>query len=123
MRFSPKKCPASPVSPLLVGLFLLVATAVVLPACAPPNVLRDQHDRVSIGMTLEEAEAILGPARKIPLSRVPETPDHSDPTAPPRSKPVVSGDEFYQWDQDDVNLVVGLCNGRIHDMFYSEPSL
>jgi hypothetical protein len=72
--------------------------------------------RVRVGMTLGEAEAVLGPATK----------QASPPTLQP-DKPAVQGSEFYFWSEPGAVIGgaviwVGLRDGRICDKWFSFPS-
>jgi hypothetical protein len=56
---------------------------------------------VRIGMTMEEAESVLGKAEE--ESRPPES----------QTGPLVSGDKYFVWGQGSVELYVGVRNGII----------
>jgi hypothetical protein len=67
--------------------------------------------RIKVGMTLKQAEGILGPATKV--DRPPET----------AQGPVIGGDEFYQWRNDDLAIYVGIRDGKVCDKFFVFPPL
>jgi hypothetical protein len=97
---------------LLVGLH-------IQEECRSGKVTECNYEKVKIGMTVKEAEAILGPSQEIGMEHVPGT----------RDGPVVSGERLFMWAKEVSSPMssravwVGVRNGRICNKWYWEPSL
>jgi hypothetical protein len=92
----------------------------------PAAVLSRKSEKIRTGMRLEEVHALLGNAgKKIDKSELPEVVDWDVPVdSPRRSKPVVSGESFYQWQADGgAYVIVSLRHGVVHEKFFYAPSL
>lgn len=78
---------------------------------------------IYVGMTLLELEQLLGPGQEISRQEVPQSPDYSEPDLEKQWKPVVNGDRFFRWKDDDGReIIVSLVNDRVSEKRYSEPS-
>ncbi len=92
----------------------------------PAAVLSRNSEKISTGMRLEEVQALLGNAGKsLDKSELPEVTDWDVPVDSPRwSKPVVSGEDFYEWEADGgAYVIVSLKYGVVHEKFFYAPSL
>jgi hypothetical protein len=97
---------------LLAGAILFVAgsAAVFAFRCAAYSAFERSCDRVRVGMTLAEVEAVLGPGERV--------------TAVPQMgvRPVVGGDVFYRWAAVPRGypemMYVGFCGGVVCDTWY-----
>ena len=67
---------------------------------------------VSIGISLEKAESILGPAEEI-----------GSPPYLMGSGPAVSGDRYFMWEGEAAELYVGVRDGKICSKWIWIPSL
>jgi hypothetical protein len=104
------------------------------------------YERIQVGMTLAEVEAILGPGTEIDLSEVPTTLVSLNPAAeraayerarrtgrplptvrsfPAHSKPVVQGDRVVRWrgDHNGARILIGFKDGKVAEKWYTEYSL
>ena len=101
------------IRPLLLAaaILFLAGSAVlfVVRRLNAPTPLEAAVNRVQIGMTLAEVEAILGPGTQV----------HSVPSYP--SGPVVRGEVFYRWTATAVygeEAIVGFKDGVVVDKWY-----
>ena len=85
--------------------------------CPAKEVTYCNYEKLKIGMTLEQAEAILGkPGREMPANELPRGGG---------GVPVIQGDKFFEWkgSQNGIKVFIGVKDGRICDMYYNEHSL
>jgi hypothetical protein len=76
---------------------------------------------IRIGMSLDEANGILGEGEKVPPSALPGIVDFNGPI--PRVIPAVKGQEFYKWSDGTNKIIVGIRDGSIVDKYYWAPDL
>src|SRR5262249_9118926 len=87
------------------------------------NKLFNTYQRINLGMSLKEVQALLGPGSEIPASEVPQSPDFSELDPDKRSKPVVNGDKYYIWIVKGKKVVIGTTDDKVCGKWYWEPSL
>src|SRR5882724_8933517 len=87
------------------------------------NTFHGKYSRIKVGMTIEDAELLLGPAQKIESNYVPQMPPMHAEKLKRNTTAVVDGDEFFQWQSGLEYIVVGVRNGCIVETWYSAPSL
>jgi hypothetical protein len=97
----------------LVGL--VVITFLILAQCRRGVISECNYGKIRLGMTVSEAEAILGSGRELEGEYVPRT----------HTGPVISGDRFFKWEDGTTARAVwvGIRSGRVCDKWYWEPSL
>jgi hypothetical protein len=83
------------------------------------------YERIRVGMTLPEVEALLGgPGREIAREDLPQSRDFGPPVPHKWSKPVLIGERFFGWLAPEQfkggGIIVGLKNGRVIDKWYWE---
>jgi hypothetical protein len=109
----------------LLALIVLCLSLVL--SCQNGTVSYHNYIKIREGMTLGEVEAILGPGVEIPKSRLPETPDFTEPDPEKRSKPVVTGEQISRWSKGripgETEIIIGFKDGRVCDKWFWEPSL
>lgn len=111
-----------------------------------PDRFRAGYERVQVGMTLADVEAVLGPGTEIKLSEVPTRLVSLNPAAeraaderarrtgsplptvrsfPTRVKPVVAGDRVLRWrgEQNGARILIGFKDGRVIEKDYVEYGL
>lgn len=98
------------------ALAALVAIAsLALVQCRKGVVSECNYGNLTLGMTMGQAEAILGPCLELEGEFVPRT----------RTGPVVGGERFFRW--EDVATAravwVGVRSGKVCGKRYWEPSL
>jgi hypothetical protein len=107
----------------LVVLGVSVPLAVLLSCCLyfelhcpKKEVSHCNYEKLNIGMTVGEVEAILGAeGKEIAASALPRY----------SSGPVVQGETFFQWEGsiNRIRVIVGVKDERICDKWYWEDSL
>lgn len=136
-----------------VALLLLAALGVILGGWLYASFWRDSPDftnynRLQVGMSIDDVQAILGPGTAIPQSEVPGivvavnpgddaaaavTRDKAiragvtPPTArdyPTRNKPVVEGDLILRWKNERTweRILVAFKDGKVCEKHYWDPS-
>jgi hypothetical protein len=105
-------------------LGLVTAFAVVCSLAATISSCKSRIERgvgrIEIGMDRRQVEAILGRGDAVKGS--PTTVDFSKPLKE-REVPVVTGDEFLEWDWSEGVIVVGFRKGKVCDKYYWERGL
>jgi len=93
----------------------LVAAFLFSTECRKGFLSECNYKKIKIGMTVGEAEAILGPSQELGWEWVPRSPDG----------PVISGERFFKWEDGKTGrkVWVGVRSGRICNQWYWEPSL
>jgi hypothetical protein len=100
-------------------LAVLVFGLYFLEECRSGKISECNYKKVEIGMTVKEAEAILGPSQEIGMELVPGTQDG----------PVVRGERLFMWAKgvptpmSSRAVWVGVRNERICSKWYWESSL
>lgn len=81
------------------------------------------YERISVGMTREQVEALLGSAGE-EVKTIPQFPAYiHPPDVPPGWTGVVWGDTFVRWQSGDRDIHIGFSEGRVTSKHYWEPSL
>jgi hypothetical protein len=86
--------------------------------CQPGTFAYCNYQRVQVGMTQTEVEALLGPGTEIRTAR------HH----PVENVPVVEGERFFEWPPErppisgDPYIIVTFREGRVCEKHYWEPS-
>jgi hypothetical protein len=127
------------------GLVLVGLGLFALLYCPPGRFSYCNYQRVQLGMTLPDVEALLGPGTEIGRDRLPvvvrPAPGVVVPPDPPGGPyrtvrdypvvevPVVDGDRFFRWEADapwlqsGAYIIVAFRDGKVCDKTYWEPSL
>lgn len=80
------------------------------------------YARIHEGMSLADVETLLGePGRAVEERYLPFVVDRS--VEPRKLKPVISGQEYYQWDEGARYIIISLRDGVVAEKYYWEPSL
>jgi hypothetical protein len=86
---------------------------------------RRTFKKITLGMSLDEVEAILGPGRQIPVGSV--TRGRGSPSAREtwNLDLVIDGDQFFEWRDDEhgKRIELGMRDGKVCDKFFWEPCL
>jgi hypothetical protein len=108
---------------LAVGLQLLLLCCCVIPvswfAMCPATLTVFEwkyHYRIKVGMTLAEEESVLGPGTRDDCP--PGQQDDKEGTVP-----IARGDQIYVWEQDGLEIWVGLRDGKVCSKSFDFPSL
>jgi hypothetical protein len=111
------------------GLYILVASD-------PPEFA--SYNRIHVGMSVDDVEAILGPGTAVAQSEVPQTvravnpaderflaPNATCRTYPTRLKPVVEGDHILKWRYctNSRTIWIAFRDGLVCEKHYYEDSL
>lgn len=97
-----------------LSVLLLLPAYVIFAETRPGIVSPWNYGKIRSGMTVKEAEAILGASQEFDGSYVPST----------RDGPVVRGQQFIHWeDKRGREVWVATKDGEICDQWYWEPSL
>lgn len=102
---------------LAIGMLILLAPVSCFICC--PNTMTyyewQYRYRIRIGMTLSEAESVLGSATK----------EQAQPGLryDDGIRAAVQGDEFYVWERSGMEIWVGVRDGKICDKWFDFPSL
>jgi hypothetical protein len=76
--------------------------------------LERAYNRIRSGMDLMDVQRELGPGVRIPEDEVTNT----------HAGPVVRGDLFYRWEDDQGRKIeIGFVDNRVNEKWYWEPSL
>jgi hypothetical protein len=93
--------------PTVLGLFIH----------PPTSELKQDYDKIEIGMTLSEVEALIGrPGKELKQEGV---------TRQRNDRAVVEGDRFYKWTGpiNGQEIILGVRDARVCDKWYGEYSL
>ena len=104
-----------------IVMLLTAATAVALSFWLGRTgvVSRFNYDRIQVGMSREQVEALLGSPGTEVKSIPGVQPDMQAPGAPPGWTGVVWGDTYLYWESGPDQIWVGLSQGRVVSRFYS----
>jgi hypothetical protein len=108
---------------------LLAGVAILLLILWPkPDAFRARYDRLQLGMTVPEVEAILGPGEEVPEDRMPGVPPHVRPMRDGRFAPLVEGERFFRWQEQHEGfpprtIWVGVRGGKVCDKMFHQFSL
>jgi hypothetical protein len=111
---------------LVILLALVLSGAAVFAAYLfyPSRVVPSRADlaRIRSGMSAQEVEAAIGPAREIPSADVPKVVDRNS-AGGKRIVPVVHGARVLKWEHTLLGreLYVGLDDDRVVSKWYWEP--
>ncbi len=99
---------------MLALVTLVVIAPLILAECRTGVISECNFEKIRLGMTVSEAEAILGSGQELEGKYVPYT----------DTGPVINGDRFFKWEGGTTARAVwvGIRNGRICDKWYWEPS-
>jgi len=108
------------------GLAVLVTLAVVSAGWLwfgrAGSFSRWNYERIHPGMSLAEVEQLLGePGESVEEQYVPHVVDRS--VEPRREKPVIRGEQYFQWRKGSLCIIIGLEDGVVAEKYFNEHCL
>lgn len=94
-------------TPLYARLALVVVLCLLLPGCKS-KVTKANFDKVTIGMSLEEVEKILGKGAKETGTNTGGAVGLALPTTP-----TVGGGDEYKWESNDHSITITFRQGKV----------
>jgi len=109
-----------------LAVFAIVVLTTVVWLDRPSTFSHANCERICPGMGLADVQRLLGsPGTETFESCLPGVVDWNVPvTHPKRVKPVVSGEQYFRWDDaEGAKIIISLRDGVVAEKWYWKPSL